>query len=106
MLLSGQEDRYGLLAAAQSRRRHLPMRLIAVALIAVGVQMTYNWWQVWIWLAIYLGFQVLELSLNGPLLKKPPQTPALAVLTAIPLYVPSGIAFCALGPVPWVEGGH
>lgn len=101
-----QEDRFGLLAAAQSRRRHLPMRFIAVALIAIGVQMTYGWWQVWIWLGVYVAVQLLELAMNRPLLKILPQTRALAVLIAIPLYIPSALVFCALGPVLWVEGGH
>lgn len=106
MVLSEQEDRYGLLTAAQSRRRHLPMRFIAVALIAAGVQMTYGWWQVWIWLAVYVGAQLLELAMNRPLLRQPPQTPGLAVLVAIPLYIPSALAFCVLGPVLWVDGGR
>ena len=106
MVVSDQEDRFGLLAAAQSRRRHLPMRFISVALIAVGVQITYGWWQVWIWLAVYLATQLLELALNRPLLKEPPRTRGLAILVAIPLYIPSGLAFCVLGPVLWVDGGH
>jgi len=106
MGLSDQDDRFGLLAAAQSRRRHLPMRFIAVALIAVGVQITYNWWQVWIWLAVYLAAQLLELAMNRPLLKQLPQTRTLAILVAIPLYFPSALAFCVLGPVLWVDGGH
>lgn len=106
MVLSEQADRYGLLTAAQSRRRHLPMRFIACGLIAAGVQMTFGWWQVWIWLAVYIGAQMLELAMNGSLLKQPPQTPVLAVLIAIPLYIPSGLVFCLLGPVLWVDGGR
>jgi signal transduction histidine kinase/ActR/RegA family two-component response regulator len=106
MALSEQVDRYGLLTAAQSRRRHLPMRFIACGLIAAGVQMTFGWWQVWIWLAVYIVAQMLELMMTGPLLRKPPQTPGLAVLVTICLCVPSGLAFCVLGPVLWVDGGH
>jgi len=106
MALSEQVDRYGLLTAAQSRRRHLPMRFIACGLIAAGVQMTFGWWQVWIWLAVYLAAQMLELMMTGPLLRKPPQTPGLAVLISLCLYIPSGLAFCVLGPVLWVDGGH
>jgi len=106
MVLPEQADRYGLLTAAQSRRRHLPMRFIACGLIAAGVQMTFGWWEVWIWLAVYIAAQLLELAMNAPLLKKPPQTPALAVLISLCLYLPSGLAFCVLGPVLWVDGGR
>ena len=56
--MSDSTDRYGLLAAAQGRRRHMPLRFVAVTLVALGRQVIFGWWQAWIWLAVYVGVQM------------------------------------------------
>jgi signal transduction histidine kinase/ActR/RegA family two-component response regulator len=106
MALADNADRFGLLAAAKARRRHMPLRFVAVSLVALGMQVILGWWQAWIWLGVYFGVQFAELGLNKALLKKPPQTRGLAILTAIALYTPSALMFGALGPVLWIAGGH
>ncbi len=103
---SDQSDKYGFIAAARGRRRHLPIRFVGTALVALGLYVIFGWWQAWIWLAVYYGVQLSEVALNPVLLKKPPQTPVVAVLTAISLYIPSSLAFGALAPVLWFNGGH
>ena len=104
--MSDNTDRYGLLAAARGRRRHMPLRFMAVTLVALGLHVIFGWWQAWIWLAVYIGAQLLELAMNRWLLKTPPQTPVVATLTAISLYVPSALVSGSLGPVLWVYGGE
>ena len=104
--MSDNADKFGMLSAARARRRHLPMRLIAAALVAVGLQIGFGWWEAWVWLGVYFGVQLAELALNGPLLKKPPQTLVRASLIAIVLYVPGALVFGSLGPLLWVSGGH
>ncbi|HEX5775221.1 MAG TPA: ATP-binding protein [Caulobacteraceae bacterium] len=84
----------------------MPLRFIAVSMVALGLHVIFGWWQGWVWLAIYVGVQLAELALNRSLLKTPPQTPILATLTAMALYLPSALVFGALGPVLWVYGGH
>jgi signal transduction histidine kinase/ActR/RegA family two-component response regulator len=106
MVLSVQTDRFGLLAAGQARRKHLPVRFLTALLVAAGMQVIFGWWLAWVWLGAYLAVQLSEVALNGTLLKKTPDTPVLAVLTAITLYVPSALVFALLGPILWVNGGH
>jgi signal transduction histidine kinase/ActR/RegA family two-component response regulator len=106
MPLSATTDRFGLVDAAKARRKHLPLRFAAAILVAAGMQIIFAWWLAWVWLGAYLAIQLSEVALNGPLLKRPPDTPILAVLTAITLYVPSTLVFALLGPILWVSGGH
>ncbi|HEX6860438.1 MAG TPA: hybrid sensor histidine kinase/response regulator, partial [Caulobacteraceae bacterium] len=106
MVSSGDADKFGLLAAAKARRKHLPLRFTAAVLVAAGMQITFGWWLAWVWLGSYVAIQMTEVALNDHLLKRPPQTPTLAVLTAITLYVPSALVFALLGPILWVNGGH
>jgi signal transduction histidine kinase/ActR/RegA family two-component response regulator len=106
MALSATTDRFGLVDAAKARRKHLPLRFAAAILVAAGMQIIFAWWLAWVWLGAYLAIQLSEVALNGPLLKRPPDTPVLAVLTAITLYVPSTLVFALLGPILWVSGGH
>ncbi|HEX6866744.1 MAG TPA: HAMP domain-containing sensor histidine kinase, partial [Caulobacteraceae bacterium] len=82
------------------------MRFVSAALVALGLYVIFGWWQSWIWLGVYYAVQLAELGLNRALLKPPPQTPVLATLTAIVLYVPSALVFGAVAPVLWVAGGH
>lgn len=84
----------------------MPLRFMAVTLVALGLHVIFGWWQAWIWLAVYVGAQLFELAMNRWLLKKPPQTPVVGTLTAISLYVPSALVFGGLGPVLWVYGGE
>jgi len=104
--LSADADRFGLLAAGQARRKHMPVRFLTALLVAGGMQVIFGWWLAWIWLGSYVAVQLTELTLNDHLLKKSPETPTLAVLTAITLYVPSALVFALLGPILWVNGGH
>lgn len=84
----------------------MPLRFVAVSMVALGMHVIFGWWQAWIWLGVYFGVQLLELAMNRWLLRKPPQKPVVATLTAISLYVPSALMFGGLGPVLWVYGGQ
>jgi len=106
MALPEDADKFGLLGAAMSRRKAMPMRLVAAALIAVGLHISFGWWQAWGWVALYGAAQLGELALTKPLLGKPPQTRSLALLTAIALYVPSAVVFGGLAPVIWAGATH
>ncbi|HYG27987.1 MAG TPA: ATP-binding protein [Caulobacteraceae bacterium] len=106
MVSTVEADKFGLLAAASARRKHLPLRFFAALMVSAGMHVTFGWWLAWVWLGSYIAIQLTELALNDHLLKKPPQTPSLAILTAITLYVPSALVFALLGPILWANGGH
>ena len=103
---SGQPDRYGLVAALATRRRHLPLRLAVSMLIAGGLHLVLGWWAAWPWAAVYWAVQLIEAAIGKSVLKHPPQTVAAAAHSAIVLFVPSAIVFGALAPALWMSGGR
>lgn len=105
MTATGTGDRFGLLAAAAARRRHLPTRVVTSLLIAAGLHFVMGWWPMWMWAAVYTAVQLLESWIAPGLLRKPPETPAAAANVAVVMFLPSALVFGALGVILWGNAG-
>jgi two-component system, sensor histidine kinase len=94
-------DRFGLATVIATRRKHMPLRLMTAAGVALALQISFGWAWTWVWAAAYLGSQILDHKTGVALIKRPINTPFEAARAALITFVPSSLVFGALSPILW-----
>jgi signal transduction histidine kinase/ActR/RegA family two-component response regulator len=103
MIADDAQDRFGLAGAVEMRRRHARARALTAMLIASGLTIAQGWWATWIWAAVFILIQHLEMRFAPRVLARPLKTASGAANSALWLFAPSAVAFGALSPVLWTH---
>ena len=96
-------DRFGILASAKARRRHVAMRIASAIIVGGVLHLGLGWWATWIWSAAYIGTQMLEVWATPRLLSNPVNTPAEAANIAVALFFPGSLVFGGLAVALWIS---
>lgn len=96
-------DRFGILASAKARRRHVAMRIASAVIVGGALHLALGWWATWIWSAAYVGTQMLEVWATPRLLRNPVNTPAEAANIAVALFFPGSLVFGGLAVALWIS---
>jgi len=98
-------DRFGLAGAIETRRQHLPVRLVTSVALAAGLHFMLGWWAMWLWAPIYIAAQLGELFMAPRLMKKPLETAGQAANIAVTLFFPSALVLGGLALALWTGAG-
>jgi signal transduction histidine kinase/CheY-like chemotaxis protein len=96
-------DRFGILASATARRRHVGMRIASAVIVGGALHFALGWWATWLWSAAYVATQMLEVWATPRLLRNPVNTPAEAANIAVALFFPGSLVFGGLAVALWIS---
>lgn len=96
-------DRFGILASAKARRRHVAVRIASAVIVGGVLHLALGWWATWLWSAAYVGTQMLEVWATPRLLRNPVNTPAEAANIAVALFFPGSLVFGGLAVALWIS---
>ncbi|MBI1404796.1 MAG: response regulator [Caulobacter sp.] len=94
-------DRFGLATVIATRRKHMPVRLMTAAGVALALQLTFGWSWAWLWAIAYGLSQVIDHLSGKALIRRPITSPFQAARAALITFVPSSVVFGALAPALW-----